>query len=102
MRNLPLNGAGENSEAADDLSLFRGGLFYRLQVLLHLIRGPKWNLPPRVLWIVAVSWLPLVIITALTRRQQLSTLLRDYVAYSRTVICRPGLADWTSGHGISF
>jgi len=91
MRNLSRNGAGENPEAVDELSLFRGGLFYRLQVLLRLIRGPKWNLPPRVLWIVAVSWLPLTIITALTRREQLSTLLRDYVVYSRTVIAAPVL-----------
>jgi hypothetical protein len=91
MRNFSLHEAIENSAEVDDLSLFRGGLFYRLQVFLYLIRTPKWNLPPRVLWIVGVGWLPLVIITLLTRREQLPSLLRDYVVYSRTVIAAPVL-----------
>jgi hypothetical protein len=79
------------SATSDDLSLFGGGPFYRLQVFLRLIRIPRWNLPRRVLWSLIVCWLPLVVITALLNREELSGLLKDYLVYSRIVVAIPVL-----------
>jgi hypothetical protein len=81
----------EASAPADDLSLFCGGPLYRLQVLLHLIKIPQWNLARRVTCLLAISWLPLVIMTAWLRPEQLSGLLKDYLVYSRVVIALPVL-----------
>ena len=82
----------------DDLSLFGGGPFYRLQVLLHLIGVPTSDIPRRSLYLprrivfsLAVCWLPLVIITALLHREALPELLKDYLVYSRVVIAIPVL-----------
>ncbi|PWT80966.1 MAG: hypothetical protein C5B58_10600 [Acidobacteria bacterium] len=79
------------SATSDDLSLFGGGPFYQLQVLLHLIRVPKWDLPRRIICSLAVCWLPLVIITAFIRREELPALLKDYLVYSRVVVSIPVL-----------
>jgi hypothetical protein len=76
---------------AGDVSLFRGGLIYRAQLVTRLIDAEHWNLPRRVALVLAVTWLPLVIITAIFYRDQLSTLLKDYVAYSKIVVTIPVL-----------
>lgn len=75
----------------DELSLFSVGPFHQLQVFLRLLRPPSSNLPRRVTAILAIVWLPLVIITALTHMDQLSGLLRDYIVYSRMVLAVPAL-----------
>ena len=46
-----------------DISLVRGGGFYRLQQALGLLR---WNLGRRAFALIAIGWLPLLAITALT------------------------------------
>ncbi len=76
---------------SDDLSLFNEGPFHRLQVLLRLMRPPNPDLPRRALTLLMVVWLPLVILTAATHADHLSSLLRDYVLYSRMVIAVPAL-----------
>jgi hypothetical protein len=92
MRKPRLNAtSASNNAAEDDISLFRGGLFYRLQLQCNLIGVHGWNLPRRIALILAVAWLPLVIITALFGRDQLGGLLKDYVVYSRIVIAVPAL-----------
>ncbi len=75
----------------DDISWFRGGPFYRVQRSCHLVEGQRWNLTRRVVAVLAVAWLPLVMITALFRRDMLVELLKDYVVYSRIVIAIPAL-----------
>jgi hypothetical protein len=93
MQNPMLKNA-ENFRADDsgeDLSLFRGGLFYRVQVVIHLIDAERWNLPRRVTFILAIGWLPLLIFTALFDRGQLVALLTDYEVYSRIAIAIPVL-----------
>jgi hypothetical protein len=91
MQNLRINPNIEASARADELSLFRGGPLYRLQVSLHLIKAHQWNLARRVTWLLAITWLPLVIVTALLHPEELSGLLRDYLVYSRVVIALPVL-----------
>jgi len=75
----------------DDVSLFRGGLVYRAQVLAHLIDTERWNVSRRVVIVLVFTWLPLVIITALFDRDQLFSLLTDYQVYSRVAIAIPVL-----------
>ena len=75
----------------DDISLFRGGPFYRAQAFLHLIEPGRWNLGRRVTLILAVAWLPLVIITAVFSPDRLLGLLKDYMVYSRIAIAVPVL-----------
>ena len=75
----------------DAISLFRGGPFYRVQLSCHLVERQKWNLTRRVAAVLAVTWLPLVIITALFRHDMLGELLKDYVVYSRIVVAIPAL-----------
>jgi hypothetical protein len=77
------------AESSDDISLFRGGLFYRAQVVTHLIEMGRWNLVPRVTLILAICWLPLVIITAALYRNELSGLLTDYLLYARIAVAIP-------------
>lgn len=81
----------EPSAPADNLSLFCGGPLYRLQVALHLIKFPQWNLARRVTCLLAISWLPMVIMTACLHPEALSGLLKDYLVYSRVVIALPVL-----------
>jgi len=78
-------------DSADDVSLFRGGLFYRVQVLTRLVGPERWNVGRRVVIVLAITWLPLVIITGLSNREQLISLLTDYEVYSRVVIAIPVL-----------
>ena len=76
-------------EDGEEISLFRGGPFYRLQMLAHLVAAGRWNLPLRLSCILAVCWLPLVILTAFYYRDQLAGLLKDYRVYSRIVLAIP-------------
>lgn len=89
------NKAGEitstTNPTVEDISLFRGGPFYRVQAFIRLIGPGRWNLGRRVALILAIAWLPLVILTALFSRDQLTELLRNYVVYSRIVIAVPVL-----------
>lgn len=81
----------QSADSADDLSLFRGGLFYRLQLMTRLIDADDWNLHRRVMFVLSVTWLPLVMITGFFNRDQLVALLTDYQVYSRIVIAIPVL-----------
>lgn len=72
-------------------SLMRGGPFYRAQRAVKLIRPNQWNIGRRVLFAIAVGWLPLLLITALFNPSGLVSLLRDYRVHSRMLIAVPVL-----------
>jgi hypothetical protein len=74
-----------------DVSLVRGGLFYRLERLVGLIHPNQWNLGRRITLLIAVSWLPLLLITAFVNREGLSSFLTDYRVYSRLLVAIPVL-----------
>src|SRR5262245_49728360 len=78
-------------ESTDDVSLFRGGLFYRGQALLHLIGPGRSYVGRQVAFILAVSWLPLVILTAVFSPHELVELLTNYMVYSRVAVAVPVL-----------
>lgn len=79
------------AESTDDISLFRSGPFYRAQAFMHWIEPGRWNLGRRVVLILVVSWLPLVIITALFAPDQLAGLLKNSLVNSRIAIAIPVL-----------
>src|SRR5215813_10329193 len=79
------------TDSTDDISLFRGGPFYRAQAFMHLVEPGRWNLGRRVTLILAITWLPLVILTALFSPDRLLGLLKNYMVYSRIAIAVPVL-----------
>lgn len=83
--------ASATASTDDDVSLFRGGPFYRAQAFIRLIGPGRWNLGRRVALILAIAWLPLVILTAMFSRENLVGLLRNYMVYSRIVVAVPVL-----------
>lgn len=78
-------------ENSDDISLFGGGLFYRAQLVTHLLEFGRWNLARRVTISLALCWLPLVILTAIFYRHELPALMKDYLLYARIVVGIPVL-----------
>ena len=77
--------------AAGELSLVRGGPFFRAQQALGLIRPNQWNFTRRMLLLIAIGWLPLVIFTAVLNPQGLLSLLREYRIHARLLIAVPAL-----------
>jgi hypothetical protein len=88
-RPVPVADNPQRTEAAEELSLIRGGPFYRAQIASRLIEPNRWNFGRRLTFIVAVGWLPLVFLTALFHPWNLAGLLKDYGVYSRMVIAVP-------------
>lgn len=79
------------SDAPPDVSLVRGGPFYRIQQALGLIRPGHWNIGRRIVVLVAIGWLPLVLITAISNPAGLHSLLTEYRIYARMLIAVPAL-----------
>jgi hypothetical protein len=76
---------------ADGPTLFRGGPFYRAQLAARLIKEAEWNHAKRVIFAVAVAWIPLVLLTAFFNPSGLVSLLTSYRVYSRLLIAVPVL-----------
>lgn len=77
--------------ASAEVSLVRGGPFYRAQRAIGLIRPNQWNLGRRITFLIVVGWLPLLLITAVSNLQLLPSLLRDYRVHARMLIAVPAL-----------
>jgi hypothetical protein len=77
--------------ASVDVSLVRGGPFHRAQHAIGLIRPNHWNLGPRIALLLALGWLPLFLITAISNPDGLLSLLKAYRAHSRMLIAVPVL-----------
>jgi hypothetical protein len=74
-----------------EVSLVRGGPFFRAQQALGLIHPDKWNLGRRIAVLIAVGWLPLLLLTAVLNPAGLVSLLRDYRVHSRMLLAVPAL-----------
>jgi len=81
----------DSSSAPAEISLVRGGPFYRAQHAVGLIRPNEWDLARRITFLIAVGWLPLFVITALSNRVGLVSLTRDYRIHSRLLVPVPVL-----------
>jgi len=74
-----------------EVSLVRGGPFFRAQERVRLIEPDRWNLGRRITFAIAVSWVPLVLITVLFNPSALRGLLRDYAVNVRMLFAVPVL-----------
>jgi hypothetical protein len=74
-----------------EISLIRGGPFYHAQLRTRLILPHQWNLGRRLIFAVAIGWIPLVLLTALFQPGTLVALLTDYRVASRMLIAVPVL-----------
>ena len=77
--------------ATGEVSFIRGGPFYRVQLALRLIGPNQWNFTRRILILIAIGWLPLLMITALLNPEGLSSFIREYRAHARLLIAVPAL-----------
>lgn len=74
-----------------DVSLIRGGPFYRLQQSSRLIGADDWNVGRRIVFAIAVGWVPLILMKLLFDRGNLLFVLQDYRIVSRMLIAVPVL-----------
>ena len=77
--------------AATDISLVRGGPFYRLLVAIRLIDAKRWNVGRRILFVLAVVWLPVVVMRLVLWPSHIMQLLLDYRLDARALIAAPVL-----------
>ena len=75
----------------DEVSLVRGGPFYRAQEALRLVHPDHWHLGRRVIFAIAIGWLPLVLITLLFNPRAVFGLLTDYTVNARMLFGVPVL-----------
>ena len=71
--------------------MVRGGPFYRAQEATRLIDAGRWNLGRRIIFAIAVGWIPLVLITLLFNPRALVGLLTDYPINARMLVGVPVL-----------
>src|SRR5271170_1252402 len=83
--------APADSEAAREASLVRGGPFYRAQEAVRLVSPERWNLGRRIAFAVCLGWVPLFLITLLSRPHAIGSLLTDYTINVRLLIAVPVL-----------
>jgi len=75
----------------DDVSLIRGGPFYRVQHATRLFPSDRWNLGRRITLAIAIGWLPLLLMTAMFHPQSVRSLFSDYRVNARMLIAVPVL-----------
>jgi hypothetical protein len=80
-----------SAAATAEVSIIRGGPFYRVQHAIGLIREDHWNLGRRITFLIAITWLPLLVITLLTNFKGLHSFLTDYRVHARLLIAVPAL-----------
>ncbi len=67
------------------------GWFYRVEQTLGLIGPSRWTMAQRVAILIAIGWLPLLLITAITNPAALHSLLIDGRIHVRALISIPAL-----------
>ena len=92
-KELGISSVADVSHAAahTKFSLVRGGPFYNLLKAARLVHPQKWNLGRRITALLAITWVPLVIITAISNRAGLHSLLVDPRVYARLFVAIPAL-----------
>jgi hypothetical protein len=74
-----------------DVSLFEGGPSYRAQRAVGLIHHNQGNRGRQIAFLIAVGWLPLLLITLFSNPGAALSLLTEYRVYARMVIAVPVL-----------
>jgi hypothetical protein len=79
-----------DSKLSDD-SLIRGGPFYQIQKVTRLVQPDQWRFKRRITFVIAIGWLPLLLITLLFKPEAVMSFLKDYRMHSRMLIAVPVL-----------
>ena len=87
----PQQKASADTGIALEISLVRGGPFYRVQEALRLLRPDRWNLGRRIAIAIGVGWVPLVVLTVALKPATIGELLRDYAVNVRMLVAVPVL-----------
>jgi hypothetical protein len=87
----PGDEAPQIQPTAGEISLVRGGPFYRAQEAVRLVSQERWNLGRRTAFAVGLGWVPLFLITVISRPYALGSLLKDYTINVRLLIAVPVL-----------
>jgi hypothetical protein len=88
-KSLPDPATAPASAAQADDAIFEGGPLYRLQALLALVSQDRPEFLRRALLVIAVCWVPLLILSAWHGGDTLHSFLRDYGAHGRFLIAAP-------------
>jgi hypothetical protein len=80
-----------STHAQDEVSFVRGGPFFRVQQALGLLRPGQWNVARRIAVLVAIGWLPLLLITVFTNPRNLPSFLTTYRFHARMLMAVPAL-----------
>jgi hypothetical protein len=80
-----------DTPVAAEISLVRGGPFFRFQRAVGLIRTNHWNLGRRAAILLLIGWLPLFVITALLNPDGLLSLVHEYRLHARMLLAVPAL-----------
>jgi hypothetical protein len=87
----PQQKASGDTGIAREISLVRGGPFYRAQEAIRLLTPGQWNLGRRIAVAVGVGWAPLVVLTLLFKPHAMVGLLKEYPVNARMLIAVPVL-----------
>jgi hypothetical protein len=87
----PQQNASGDTGIAREISLVRGGPFYRAQEAIRLLTPGQWNLGRRIAVAVGVGWAPLVVLTLLFKPHAMVGLLKEYPVNARMLIAVPVL-----------
>ena len=68
-----------------DVSLVRGGLLYRFLLSIRLMDDKHWNVGRRILFVLAIVWVPVVVIRLLHAPDRIMQLLLDYRLEARAI-----------------
>ena len=68
-----------------DISLVRGGLLYRFMLFIRLMDDNHWNVGRRILFVLAIVWLPVVAIRLLHAPDRVMQLVLDYRLDARAI-----------------
>jgi hypothetical protein len=74
-----------------EVSFVRGGPFFRAQQALGLVRPDQWNLGRRVAALIAIGWLPLLLITLFANPRGLPSFMTAYRIHARMLVAVPAL-----------
>src|SRR5215813_8772689 len=77
--------------SADEVSLIRGGPFYRVQHATHVLPSDRWNLSGRIALAIGIGWLPLLLMTVVFHPSATRSLLWDYRVNARMLFAVPVL-----------
>lgn len=72
-----------------DVSLIRGGPFYRILKAAKLIRGDQWDSQRLIIFAIVIGWVPVLLLTLLFNPETLKSFLSNYRIISRMLIAVP-------------